>query len=468
MYINFFKYITPVFLLMLLSSCLNLKTYERPADAVNEAYFRTDQLPEDSISLADFSYREIFRDTILQNYIAKALENNLDIRFALQNIEIAEAYLLQSKAAYFPVLEAGPGISYQTQSVNTQFGQILGERSHVWQYNLSANAAWEADIWGKLRSSERAQQAAYLQTAAAHKAVKSRIVSAIASAYFQLLALDEQKQTIEQTISLREQNVETTKALKEAGTLTEVAVKQTEAQLLNFRASLISIENSIKILENQICYLMAEPPHAIRRSGIEVQQIPEEIKLGVPAALLRNRADVIAAEYALISAFEQVNVAQASLYPSLSIGVNTGLQSVDIDKLLSANSLFASVVGGLTQPVFQQRRLKTQKEVAEFQQEQALLDFRRTLLLAGHEVSDALQVYQTQDELIMLKELEYESYNTATEFSQELVNYGMANYLEVLTAQQNALNAKLAASNAKYARLNALVELYYALGGGWR
>ena len=468
MQFNYIKYILIPAAALAFQSCLGLKDYERPPEVVNDAMFRTDNLPEDSLSMADFSYQQIFTDPLLQGYIARGLENNLDIRIALQNINIANAYLNQARAAYFPTLDAGPGVTYQTQSLNTQFGRIIGERAHLFQYGITLNSAWEADIWGRIRNSEKAQYAGYLQSVAAHQAVKSEIVSGIASAYYQLLAMDEQKRTTEETIALREKNVTTTRALKDAGTVTEVAVQQTEALLLNFRASLIDIDNSIRMLENQICYLMGETPHPIERSDIEAQQIPEEVQLGIPASLLRNRPDVIAAENQLMQAFYQVNAAHAALYPSLTLSANTGLQSVDLDQLLSVNSLFATVAAGLTQPIFRQRQLKTQKEVAEFQQQQALLNFRQSLLLASREVSDALQIFESQDELISLKQQEYENYTTATNFSEELLNYGMANYLEVLTAQQNALNAQLAVINAQYARLNALVNLYNALGGGWR
>ena len=453
---------------LFLNSCANLQTYQRPQGVVNKALFRTDALPQDSISLADFSYSDIFQDSLLNQLIAKGLENNLDIRQALLNIQVSEAYLKQAKTAYFPTVEVGPGVNFQTPSLNSITGQNLDERTTLWQYDITASTSWEADIWGKYKSSEKAQQALFLQTNAVHQAVKTQIVAGIASAYFQLLALDEQKRITEETIALREKNVETTQALKEAGNLTEVAVKQTEAQLINFRASLINIENSIKILENRISYLMGETSQAIPRSDISSQKIPEEIKLGVPASLLRNRPDVMAAEYRLIHAFENVNFAQASLYPSLTIGGNFGLQSLSIENLVSGNSLFASLVGGLTQPLFQQRRLKTQEEVAQLGQQEALFNFQQSILMAGNEVSDAIQIYQSQDEFISLKEQEYESYRLATQYSEELLNYGMANYLEVLTAQQNALNAQLAAINAQYAKLNALVELYRALGGGWR
>lgn len=451
-----------------LQSCLSVKEYQRPQEIEQEALFRTDNLPQDSISLADFSYTEIFQDPFLQSYIERGLQNNLDIRIALQNIAISEAYFKQSKAAYFPTLSAGPNVTYGTPSMNSQQGVMLDERTWATQYGMNLNSSWEADIWGKLKSAEKAQYASYLQTVAGHQAVKSQIVRGIASLYFQILALDEQHRTTSESIALQESSVETTEALKEAGQVTEVAVQQTSALLLNYKSRLIEIENAIKIAENQLSYLMGESPQEIERGRIEDQLIPEEVKTGFPVDLLRNRPDVIAAEQALVAAFQQTQVARTNLYPSLTLSAQAGIQSLEIEDFFNASSLFANIVGGITQPIFQQRRLKTQKEVSEYAQEMALLNFKESLLNASLEVSNAIEIYESQDEIIELKTQEHENYNLATEYSQELLNYGLANYLEVLTAQQNSLNAKLAEINAKYTKLNALVDLYSALGGGWK
>lgn len=451
-----------------LQSCLSVKEYQRPQEIEQETLFRTDNLPQDSISLADFSYTEIFQDHFLQAYIERGLQNNLDIRIALQNIAISEAYFKQSKAAYFPSLSVGPNVTYGTPSMNSQQGMMLQEREWATQFGMNLNSSWEADIWGKLKSAEKAQYATYLQTVAGHQAVKSQIVRGIASLYFQLLALDEQHRTTSESIALQESSVETTEALKEAGQVTEVAVQQTSALLLNYKSRLIEIENAIKIAENQLSYLMGESPQEIQRGSIENQLIPEEIKTGFPVDLLRNRPDVIAAEQALVAAFQQTQVAKINLYPSLTLSAQAGLQSLEIEDFFNASSLFGNILGGITQPIFQQRRLKTQKEVSEYAQEAALLNFKESLLNASLEVSNALEIYESQDEIIDLKTQEYENYHMATEYSQELLNYGLANYLEVLNAQQNSLNAKLAEINAKYTKLNALVDLYSALGGGWK
>ncbi|MGV8914952.1 MAG: efflux transporter outer membrane subunit [Kaistella sp.] len=457
-----------LFSAFLLTSCMARETYERPKEVVNENLFRTDLLPKDSVSLATISWRDIFTDPVLQQHIAKALENNLDVRVALQNISAADSYLKQSKAAYFPTLSAGPNYTFQTQSLNTQSGQLLNQRKYGDQFDISANFGWEADIWGKLRAQEKAEVANYLGTVAAHQAVKSDLVAAVASTYYQLLTFDDQKRIINETISLRKKNLETTSALKDAGTLTEVAVQQSEALVFNAESLLINIDVQIALLENTLSLLLAEPSHAITRTTIDAQKMPVSLALGYPANLLANRPDVKAAEYRLMNAFEMTNAAKANFYPSLRLTGSGGIVSGDLDNLFSANSLFANVVAGLVQPILNKRQIRTQYEVSLANKEVAYLNFRRSVLTAGKEVSDALKIYQSQDSFISLKRKEGEAYRKSVDYSQELVNYGLANYLEVINASVNHLNAELNISNAEYSKLDAGVELYRALGGGWR
>ena len=460
-----------VFLLLvtvLLNSCKIRQDYERPKDIVEEKLYRTDLLPKDSTSIAQLSWKEIFTDAVLQKHISKALENNLDIRIALQNIASAEAYLKQSKAAYAPTLTVGPGYTFQTQSLNTQFGQIIGERRYVNQFDVTASLGWEVDIWGKLKGQQKAQMATYLGTVAAHQAVKSSLVASVATAYYQLLSLDEQKKIIQNTIEVRKKNLETTQALKTAGTLTEVAVQQSEALVYNAEASLISLDVQIQILENTISLIMGEPSQKIERTALSSQNFNLKTDLGYPISLLANRPDVKQAEYNLINALELTNSAKAQFYPTLKITGNTGLQSVDIDHLFSGNSLFASLVAGLAQPVLNKRQIKTNYEVSLANQEKAYLNFRKSILSAGREVSNALTMYTSQDQFITLKKKEMEAYKKSVNDSQELVNYGMANYLEVLNASVNQLNAELNIANAEYVKLQSAVELYRSLGGGWQ
>ncbi|AZB32750.1 MULTISPECIES: efflux transporter outer membrane subunit [Chryseobacterium] len=467
--INIIKGITfSAIMLGAITSCMARKEYERPKNVVDEKLFRTDMLPSDSTSVANVSWKEIFTDPILQGHISKALDNNLDIRIALQSINSAEAYLKQSKAAYAPTLSVGPNYTFQTQSLNTQFGQIIGERRYVNQFDITASLGWEADLWGKMKAQEKAQLAAYLGTVAAHKAVKSSLVASIASAYYQLLTFDSQKKIITETIAIREKNLETTKALKASGNLTEVAVQQSEALVFNAKSLLIDIDTQIQLLENTMSLLMGEPSHTIERSTLEGQNLPIDLKLGYPVQLLANRPDVMRAEYNLMNAFELTNAAKAQFYPTLKLTGSGGLQSVDIDHLFNVNSLFANVVAGLAQPILNKRTIKTNYDVSLANQETAYLNFRKTVLTAGKEVSDAIRVFSVQDSFIELKQKELVAYKNSVEYSQELVNYGMANYLEVLNASVNSLNAELNISNARYNKMKAAVELYQALGGGWK
>ncbi|KEY17845.1 efflux transporter outer membrane subunit [Kaistella antarctica] len=462
------KILSIVFSAFVLTSCMTREKYERPTEAINENLFRTDLLPKDSTSMATISWREIFTDPVLQKHIAKALDNNLDVRVALQNISAADSYLKQSKAAYLPTLSAGPNYTFQTQSLNTQSGQLMSARKYGNQFDVSANIGWEADIWGKLRAQEKAEFANYLGTVSAHQAVKSDLVASVASAYYQLLTFDDQKKIINETIALRKKNLETTSALKDAGTVTEVAVQQSEALVFNAESLLISIDVQIGLLENTISLLMGEPSHAIERTTIDAQKMPVSLDLGYPANLLANRPDVKVAEYRLMNAFEMTNAAKANFYPTLRLTGSGGIVSGDLDQLFSVNSLFANVVAGLAQPILNKRQIKTQYEVSLANKEIAYLNFRRSVLTAGKEVSDALKIYQSQDSFIGLKRKEMEAYKNSVEYSQELVNYGLATYLEVINASVNQLNAELNISNAEYSKLDAGIELYRALGGGWK
>ncbi len=453
--------------LFAVQSCFVAKDYNRPEAVVNEANFRTDVIAKDSATVATVSYKQIFTDGQLQALINQGLQNNLDIRSALQNIAVAEAYAKQGKAGYLPTLSVGPKYTFSESSRNTPFGAMMTDRSQS-QYEVSGNLSWEADIWGKIRSNQRASAATYLQTVEAHKAVKTQIVASIANAYYNLLALDEQKIILDKTLINREQSLETTKALKEAGSVTEVAVNQTEAQLYNVKSLLVDVENGIKLNENVLSVLLGSNPQSINRSTLAAQNINSKLSVGVPAQLLENRPDIKAAEFGLMNAFENVNIANASFYPSLTISATGGVQGIDIDKLFSAQSIFATVIGGLTQPLLQQRKIRTQKEVALANQEKALITYKSKILNASKEVSDALYTYDAAVKKADYKQKEYTLYNQAISNSEELLNYGMANYLEVITARDNGLNAELNVVNAKLSSLTSMVELYRAVGGGWQ
>ncbi len=450
--------------LLSLQSCFVAKDYDQP-EVVKEDYYRTNNIQQDTLNMAKVSWKEMFTDPVLQQYISEGLENNIDIRVAIEQVLSAEAYVKQGKAGYLPTLTANAQYTHQELSANSQFGSLF---SSLDQYQLSGNLSWEADIWGKIRSQKRAFDASYLQTVAAHQAVKTRLIADIASTYYQLLAVDEQIGITEETITTRKNSLETTEALKEAGNVTEVGVKQTEAQLYNAQGILIDLKNQRKILENSLSILLGEAPMDINRTDLGKQEISTDLHIGVPAQLLRNRPDVIAAEYNLVNAFELTNVARSNFYPSLTLTATGGLQALDPADLFDTNSLFATIIGGLAQPLLNGRRIRTEFEVSESQQEQARLNFRKAVITASKEVSDALYSYQAATDKIEVKQKEFDAYDLATNYSEELLDNGLANYLEVLTARQNALNARLDLTNARYNQLKSIVDLYEALGGGWQ
>lgn len=452
-------------LFIVLQSCFVAKDYQQP-EVVNESQFRTDMVEQDTSTIADISWRDIFTDSLLVNYIEKGLDNNIDIRVALKRIDAAGAYYKQGKAAWFPTLSAGPTVTHQILSNNSQFGAFFD--GSITQYDITGNLSWEIDLWGKIRSGKRAYEATFLQSVAAHQAVKTELVANISSMYFQLLALDEQLKITEETIANRQSSLETTRALKDAGTVTEVGVKQTEAQLYSAQALLVNLKLNIKLLENTFSIILGDEPQEIARTSLDAQDFTPELQYGVPAQLLRNRPDVIAAEYGLVNAFELTNVAKTNFYPSLNLSASGGFQSLELDKLLNVNSLFANIVGSLAQPIVNGRRIRTQHEVAQSQQEQAYLNFRYALINASREVSDALYSYNAAEEIIEIRTKEFEANELATNYSMELLNNGFANYLEVLTARTNVLNSELNLINARADKLISAVELYRALGGGWR
>lgn len=462
----FIKFTISLFLVLTLQSCFVAKSYERPQLEETQNLFRTDQLPMDSISMADVSWKDMFTDPYLQQYIEEGLQNNIDIRVAIQQMLAANAYSKQGKAGYFPTLSAGASVTHQELSGNSQFGSFFD--GAIDQYAVTADLSWEADIWGKIRSNKRAFEADYLQSVAAHQAVKTRLISDIASTYYQLLSLDAQLEITKRSVAVRDSSVSTIQALKDAGNVTQVAVDQNIALYNNARALQVDLEATIFRTENTLSILLGRGPQDYDRSVLEDQNLETDLKLGVPSLLLRNRPDVVAAEYRLIQAFELTNVARSNFYPALTLTATGGFQSLDFDQLFNANSLFATIVGGLTQPIFNQRRIRTQKEVADAQQQQALLEFKRSLLVAGNEVSNALYSYNQETKKIDYRKLEVEALRNAESNSNELLKNGFANYLDLLTARQSALNAELNMIDNKLQQLLSIVDLYQALGGGWK
>lgn len=460
------KLILVAILPLLLQSCFTAKTYERPS-VETENLYRTDNLPQDSISFASVSYKDLFTDTYLRTYIERGLQNNLDIRIALQNIAAAEAYVKQGKAGYLPTLNGAASATRTARtSENGQFGSFFTQPFN--QFETSGTLSWEADIWGKIRSTKRASDASYLQTVAAHRVVKTNLVSQIATTYYQLLALDKQISVTEETIETRSKSLETITALKEAGQENQVGVDQTAAQLYSAQSQLLDLKNALYKTENTLSILLSEAPQDYDRGTLDDQKLSANMQLGVPALLLRNRPDIMQAEYGLVNSFELTNVARSNFYPSITLSAQGGFQSLELDNWIDSSSIFANLVGGLTQPIFNGRKVRTAYEVAKAQQEQSLLSFKQSLLVAGKEVSEALYDYNISVEKEAFVSKQVVALKRAEDNSEELLNSGYLTYLDLLTARENSLNAELSLVDNKLDQLSATVELYRSLGGGWQ
>lgn len=447
-------------------SCFVAKDYERKVTPAENLYGKS-SASTDSTSMADMKWDQLFTDPILQNHIQNGLKNNYDVKIALQNIEAANANFKMGKAGYLPSFNLGADWTHQEISKNSQFGSFL-TRTNVNQYQFTGSLSWEADIWGKIRSNKRAANASYLQTVAAQQAINTQIVANIAAIYYQLMAVDAQIIVVDSTLVNRTKSIEIIKALKDAGNVNEVGVKQTEAQLY---ATQIIKEDLLKakfLLENTMNILMGQSPQTITRSKLQEFPVTAEIKAGFPALLLSNRPDVMAAEYNLISTFELTNVAKSGFYPALTINGTGGFQSLDLKTWFSANSLFANIVTGLTQPLFNKRQVKTRFEIAKANQEKAYLQFEQSLLNAGKEVSDAMQAYTSESNKLAIRKQQVDALKKAADYSDELLKFGMVNYLEVLTAKDQALNTELNLIDNQYQQYNSIITLYKALGGGWK
>ena len=333
---------------------------------------------------------------------------------------------------------------------------------------MGAEASWEIDIWGKLRSSKRAAYASLLASEAGRKEIQTRLIANVALAYYSLIGLDSKLEITRQTVKNEIEQVEIMKVLKESGKVTGAAIVQTEAIRYAAEVTIPDLEQQIRETENLICQLLGRVPGTIERGKIDEQRQPLVIKAGLPARLLDNRPDVMQAEFEVISAYEVTNSARASFYPSLSFTASAGYVATTFNQFFDPVTFAANVIGGLTQPLFNKKINTTRLKVAKAQQQESLISFRNTLLKAGEEVSNAMSLYESSVKKIALRKNQIEALAKSVDYTKELLTYGSANYFEVLSAQTSLLSAQLSSVNDHLQQLDATVSLYRAMGGGWR
>ena len=447
----------------LLSSCHIYKSYDRPRDIDVAGLYRDtvatgDTLVSDTANFGNLPWREVFTDPELQALIEQGLANNTDLQTAILKVKEAEASLMSSRLAYAPALSLSP------QGTISSFDKSAATKT----YSLPVTASWEIDLFGKLLNAKRGAQTALLQTKAYRQAVQTQIISGIANTYYTLLMLDRQQEITEQTADIMKRNVETMRAMKDAAMTNAAAVTQSEAAYAQVLASLPDIRQSIREVENALCMLLRQAPQTIERSStLEEQHLPTEFSVGIPLQLLSNRPDVKAAEMALAGTYYNANAARAAFYPQITISGSAGWTNSAGSVIVNPGKLLASAVGSLTQPLFYRGANIARLKIAKAQQEEAKLAFQQSLLNAGSEVSNALSLYQTTAEKAGARKLQVESAEKGAEYTKELFQLGTSTtYLEVLSAEQALLSARLSQVSDLFDSMQAVVSLYQSLGGG--
>lgn len=434
--------------------------------------YRSAAATTDTASVGRLPWKSFFTEATLQNLIDSAITRNNDLQIAIKNIDAARQTLKQAKWGNVPTASLGATASINRPSDNSLNGislsQFLGSK-HIEDYNASVTISWEADIWGKISSRKAAALAAYLQTEEARKAVQTQLVANVSEGYFNLLMLDEQLEIAKKNVLLNDSTIRIIKLQFNAGQATSLAVQQAEAQRLTAAQLVPQFEQQITAQENALSILAGKLPDSITRTGrLENVVLPQAISAGVPSTLLSYRPDVRSSELDVDRANAQVGYTKASMYPTLAITAQGGVNAFKASNWFNIPaSLFGIVTGGITQPLLQHRELKTNYEIAKINREKSVIQFRQQVLVAVGEVSDALVAIDKLSQQQVIAANRAKTLQQATANASQLFKSGMANYLEVITAQSNVLQSELELASIKKAQLDASVDLYRSLGGGW-
>lgn len=451
-----------------MASCKITEKYKSPEIDANGLYGNISNAADTS-SIAFIPWREYFSDPLLKQFIEEGLANNFDLKAALLRIEQASANFKQAKQGYLPSVGVVLGDSHYTTSHKNNNGDVSLLSTNSNKYTFGLAATWELNVWGKISSQKRSQYALFLQSHEARNLVQSNLIAGIATYYYTLLSLDQQLNITKESIELMKQTLTTNEALWKAGQLNAASVEQTKAALYNTELTIPNIEMQIHQMENSLSLLLGRKAGAIQRTSLDQQTVSLDLNAGLPMQMLANRPDVRSAEYGFRSAFELTNVARANFYPTLSISeAMAGFGGTNFLELFKPENLLVSVVGNIVQPIFAQGQLSSGLKIAKLNQEIALNTFKKTVYEAGNEVSNVLFTFNTSLKKNELREKQIKSLENSVEYTQLLLKAGEANYLEVITAESNLLNAKLGKVNDKLEQLQASVDLYKALGGGTR
>lgn len=451
------------------TSCTVGKKYARTDLAIPENYRQpATSVTADSVALP---WKTFFRDPVLVNLIQNALDRNNDISIAMMNMEQLGLSYKQAKMGLLPTANLSIGANRSFLSKNSLNGslseQFIGT-SYLDDYNASISVSWEADIWGKAKMQKEATRANYFAQKENLAALKTRIIVQVAQAYYNLISLDEQLIIARRNIDLSDSTLFIMQLQFKSGQVNSMAVDQAEAQKKTAELLIPLAMQNIAVQENALSILCGTYPDSISRSGNLNDAMPEQVfPAGVPAQLLSRRPDVKSAELTVISANARTGLAKAAMYPTISITPQIGSNSFKASSWFDLpGSLTKTIGANLTQPIFQKRALKTAHEIAQLDQEIANAQFKQTVLTAVGEVSDAMARSGFASERLALIVERSSSLDKSRKDALMLYKSGMATYLEVITAVNNSLQNDLEKIGIKREKLNALTDMYRALGGG--
>ena len=435
-----------------------------------------------SSNAAEIHWKSYFSDPNLVSLIDTALANNFDIRIALQRIETNKAQAERAKGLTLPFV-TGAGTVGQRRfgkytmdgigNYDTNFSNNISENQRIPEYlpdfNVGLQSSWELDIWGKLRARKEAALARYLASVEGRNFVITNLISDIASLYYELMALDRELDLLKETITLQENELNIIKIQKDAGRSNELAVKQFEAQLLSTQGLEAEILQRVREAENRINFLLGRYPNPIIRSrNLFMTGLPNQIKAGVPADLLKNRPDVKQAELELAAAKAEVFISKAAFYPSLNITGALGLQSFNPQFLISPQSIAYNLIGGLAVPLFNKTALKAELKMARAAQVEAVYNYQRSILNGYFEVYNQLVLINNLEKIYDFKRAEVDVLNTSIQTASDLFSTGRASYLEVIFNRKSALQSRIDLIDVRKRQYFAVIGIYRSLGGGWK
>lgn len=447
---------------LLLGSCGLYNKYERPdvntAGLVRDTASVTDTLAvSDTTSFGNLPWREVFTDPQLQALIEQGLENNVDLLNAALNVKMVEAQLTAAKLAFVP------SFTFSPQGTLTSWDGSKTTKT----YSLPVQASWSLDLFGNLLSQKRSAQTALLATKDYQLVVKTQVISNIANMYYTLLMLDRQLELVNEMAGITKETWDMMKGLKELRVgYRSTSVQSAEANYYSVLAQAADLKRQIRETENSLSLMLGQSAQAIKRGRLENQSLPSEFSTGIALNMLNNRPDVHYAEMTLAQCFYNTQTARSKFYPNITISGSGAFTNSSGAGIVNPGKWLLSAVGSLVQPIFMNGQLIAGLKVAKAEQEQAYNTWQNAVLQAGNEVSNALVLYNTSDEKSRLEEKQVAALRKTVEDTKELFASSNSNYLEVITAQTSLLNAELTKVADDFYKMQAVVNLYQALGGG--